>query len=230
MSIEFNEVSLSGEDYTLSLLAEEGCLTSITGGTAARRTRWLHVLMGFEAPVTGYVCVDGEPLAGGCIAHLRKNIAFAPSDLFTVGCIVPYEPPTADDVLALRRNRRLGLTVADVEAEAARTGATGKKAELLALATLRRKAVVVVDSPMGGSAAYLHSLAAQEGSTVIAATDDSAVIALADKIQLWSDKEILVPSACVIDSCIVSAVMCSDAVEAVALCDVPCARAGLRPA
>lgn len=164
------------------MLAREGRLTCISGGTAPRRLRWLHVLMGFEPPATGYVSVDGEPLVGGCIGHLRKNIAFVPAALSTVGELVPYEPPTVADVLALRSNSRMGVTVSDVEAEACRTGAEGGKALLLALAALRRKAVLVVDSPAPASAGYLLDQARRQGSTVVAATDDEAVIALADNI------------------------------------------------
>ena len=79
MTIELNDALLSGEEQTLSMLADEGQLTCITGGTAERRTRWLHVLMGFESPVSGIVSIDGEPLVGGCIAHLRKHIAIRAS-------------------------------------------------------------------------------------------------------------------------------------------------------
>lgn len=182
MTIELNEVFLPGEEQSLSLLADEGQLTFITGGTADRRTRWLHVLMGFEVPSAGCVSVDGEPLAGGCIAHLRKHIAFAPASLETVGQLVPYEPPTIEDVLSLRSNRGLSITEADIEEECRRTCADGQKALLLAVAVLRRKPVLLVDSPLAASAAYLQQQARQEGRTVIVATDDAAVIGLADNV------------------------------------------------
>lgn len=180
MIIELNEVLLRGEEHTLSLLAREGQLTCITGGTAARRTRWLHALMGFEMPVTGYISVDGEPLTGGCIAHLRRNIAFAPASLDTVGQIVRYEPPEAADIFSLRSNRHAGITPADIDEECLRTGATGQKALLLAVAALRHKPVLIVDSPEGSSASYLHELAKREGRTVIVATDNSTIISQAD--------------------------------------------------
>lgn len=182
MTIELNEAQLPDEVETLSLLADEGQLTCITGGTALRRTRWLHALMGFEAPSAGYVSVDGEPLSGGCIAHLRKHIAFVPASLDVVGQLVPYEPPTVGDVLSLHANRHLNKTEADVEQESRRTGASGQKALLLALAALRRQPVLVVDSPSATSADYLHQLAAQEGRTVIVATDDDTIVSLADNV------------------------------------------------
>ena len=193
MTIELNEVLLPGEEHVLSLLADEGQLTCITGGTAERRTRWLHVLMGFEVPSAGCVSVDGEPLAGGCIAHLRKHIAFAPASLETVGQLVPYEPPTVQDVLSLHSNRGLGITEADVEEEYNRTGISNpgqqttnplqqQKALLLAVAVLRRKPVLLVDSPLAASASYLLQQARQEGRTVIVATDDTTVIGLADNV------------------------------------------------
>lgn len=182
MAIEFNEVVLPGEEFTLSLLAQAGRVTCLTGGTAERRTHWLHALMGFETPLTGYVSVDGEPLTGGCIAHLRRNMAFVPARLDTIGEIVAYEPPTVNDMLTLRSNRRLKVSAADVAEEMGRTGATGQKAELLALAVVRRKPVLVVDSPSGASASYLHRLAAEQGVTVIAASDDAAILGCADNI------------------------------------------------
>lgn len=182
MTLELNEVLLRGAEHPLSLLAAEGVLTCITGGTSAHRTRWLHVLMGFERPADGYVSIDGEPLHdGGSIAHLRRHIAFVPASLDTVGEITPYEPPTTADVLALRGNRRLSIAEADIVGEERRTGATGQKARLLAVAVLRQTPVLLVDSPSAASAAYLHGLAA-EGRTVIAATDDEAVIAQADNV------------------------------------------------
>ena len=182
MTIELNEVVLCGEEHTLSLLAQEGQLTCITGGTAMRRTRWLHALMGFEVPKTGYVSVDGEPLTGGCIAHLRRNIAYAPASLDTVGQLMPYEPPTVHDVMALRSNRRLKVSEADIDEEARQTGATGQKAVLLATAVLRRKPVLVVDSPSPASVPYLQRQAAQQGVTVIVATDDAAIVEGADNV------------------------------------------------
>lgn len=182
MTIEFNEVVISGEEFTLSLLAYEGRLTCITGGTAARRTRWLHALMGFESPSTGCISVDGEPLTGGCIYHLRRNLAFVPASLDAIGEIVCYEPPTMADMLSLRSNRRLKVGAAELEQEKGRTGATGQKAELLALAVLRHKPVLVVDSPSGTSADYLHRLAEQEGLTLIVASDDAEILGRADSI------------------------------------------------
>ncbi len=182
MTLELNEAQLPGEEQTLSLLADEGQLTCITGGTSARRTRWLHVMMGFETLSAGYVSVDGEPLTGGCIAHLRKNIAFVPDRLDVVGNLMPYAPPTIHDVLSLRSNYRLSITEADVKKESLRTGATGQKALLLALAVLRRQPVLLVDSPSPLSAAYLQKLASQERRTVIIATDDAAIAGLADSI------------------------------------------------
>lgn len=182
MTIELNEVTLPGEQYTLSMLAEEGLLTCISGGTPQRRTRWLYALMGFEMPSTGYVSVDGEPLTGGCIDYLRKNIAFVPAALDTVGHIVAYEPPTTADVLALRSNRRMNITPQLVDDEKRLTEATGTKAELLALAVLRRKPVLVVDSPQATSASYLKRLATEKGLTVIVATAEEAVRDCADTV------------------------------------------------
>ena len=50
------------------------------------------------------------------------------------------------------------------------------------MAVLRRKPVLLVDSPLAASATYLQQQARQEGRTVIVATDDAAVIGLADNV------------------------------------------------
>ncbi len=182
MTIELNDALLSGEEQTLSMLADEGQLTCITGGTAECRTRWLHVLMGFESPLSGFVSIDGEPLVGGCIAHLRKHIAFAPASLQTVGDLVPYEPPTLQDILSLHANKPLGITEDDIKKECRSIGDTGQKGLLLAVAVLRRKPVLLVDSPLAASAIYLQQQARQDGRTVIVATDDDSIISLADNV------------------------------------------------
>lgn len=182
MTIELNDALLSGEEQTLSMLADEGQLTCITGGTAERRTRWLHVLMGFEFPVSGVVSIDGEPLVGGCIAHLRKHIAFAPASLQTVGDLVPYEPPTVQDILSLHANKSLGVTEDDIMEECRNIGDMEQKGLLLAVAVLRRKPVLLVDSPLASSASYLQQQARKEGRNVIVATDDDSIIGLADNV------------------------------------------------
>ena len=190
MTIELNDVLLRGEEHTLSILAREGRLTCITGGTATRRTRWLHAIMGFEPPVTGYVSVDGEPLTGGCVGLLRRNMAFVPASLETIGQVVRYEPPLATDVLKLRANRNIKADADAIEEECSRTGATGQKALLLAVAALMGKDVLVVDSPEAASASYLKTMAVKRQCTVIVASDDDTIGSLADSVADISSSKI----------------------------------------
>lgn len=187
MTLELNRVLLPGEEHPLSLIAREGQLTCITGGTASRRTRWLHAMMGFVAPDTGYISLDSEPLTPKNILHLRAFMAFVPRELATVGTIVAYEPPTVEEMLALRSNRKSPQSPPRSQQNllsslAERTGATGDKARLLAAAILRQRPVLLVDSPSGASAFFLYQQATQTDTTVIAATDDALVLARADNI------------------------------------------------
>jgi ABC-type sugar transport system ATPase subunit len=206
MTLELNRVLLPGEEHPLSLIAHEGQLTCLTGGTVSQRTRWLHAMMGFVTPDAGYISLDSEPLTPQNILNLRASMAFVPRELATVGTIVTYEPPTVEEMLALRCNRQSSprypfrppfpplfrratepppsphLQHASLSALAERTGATGDKARLLAAAVMRQRPVLLVDSPSGESAIFLHQQATQQGTTVIAATDNAQILKLADNI------------------------------------------------
>ena len=50
------------------------------------------------------------------------------------------------------------------------------------MAVLRRKPVLLVDSPLASSASYLQQQARKEGRNVIVATDDDSIIGLADNV------------------------------------------------
>ena len=135
--LELNDVLLSGAKSTLSLMACDGELTCLTrpgaplGSTAVR---WLHAMMGLEPTTGGFISIDGEPLTASSARSMRQLMAFVPAELGDVGQVVVFSAPTADDVFRLKANRN--GKPEQMEQEMALTGATGQKAQLLAVASL----------------------------------------------------------------------------------------------
>lgn len=180
--LELNEVLLTGEARTLSLIARDGELTCITGGTAERRTRMLCAMMGLEPVVSGYVSIDGEPMNRQTGRTLRRLMAYAPARLVTEGETVRYEAPTVQELFLLKANRELPISNGILTAEMRRTGCAGDEGRWLAVAVLRNKPILVADSPPAASAAYLQALAANAGKTVIVGTTERAILNVANRI------------------------------------------------
>lgn len=183
MVLELNEVLLEGEPQTLSLMAREQRVTCLTGGTSARRLRWLHAMMGFWPVRSGYISIDGEPLTPLSAPTLRRLMAFAPSRLEAEGTVSVLEPPTVQDVFSLKANRDLPISNGILAEEVRRVSpdTTDRRAHLLAVASLLNKPILLVDDVMAGAMAYLRQKAA-EGRIVVVTSADAAVMAAADEI------------------------------------------------
>lgn len=177
MTLELNEVLLEGEPRTLSLMAKEGRVTCLTGGTEERLTRYLWAMMGFGMVKNGYVSIEGEPLTTSSASILRRMMAFAPARLSSLGEIRSYEPPTVQDVFNLRINRSLpisnGILAEEVRRVAPETD--DERVQLLAVASLLNRPLLLVDNPLPSSLAYLRGKAA-EGRTVIIASRNKNVV------------------------------------------------------
>ena len=180
--LELNEVLLNGEEQTFSMMAREGLLTCIIGGTAKRRTRWLHAMMGFEPLVSGYVSIDGEPLTSCFVRELRSMMAYVPARLAAEGEVTIYEPPTVQDVFSLKANRHVAISNGILAEEIKRTGIMGDYAKWLAVAVLLDKPILLVESPPTGALDYLQRQATSAGRTVIVATDDETIAGRADTV------------------------------------------------
>ena len=186
--LELNDVLLQGEKSTLSMMAHESQLTCLTcsGGAdpaaADRRLlRWLYAMLGLEPVVSGFISIDGEPLTAATVPALRALIAFAPCRLEPVGQVCVYEPPTEQDVFALRVNRDVPISNGLLAEEARRTGIGGQQARLLAVAALLQRPILLADGAVAGSAAYLRALAAA-GRTVVVTSRDAGLVAVADQV------------------------------------------------
>lgn len=183
MVLELNEVLLEGEPQTLSMMAEEGRTTCLTGGTREQRTRWLLAMMGFVTVKNGYISIDGEPLTPASAADFRRLMAYAPARLEDAGEVKTYEAPTVQDIFTLRANRELPISNGILGEEMRRIapGSDDQRVRILAVAALLNKPVVLVDDPPAEAAEYLCRLA-QKGRIVIVATHDERLLAVADRV------------------------------------------------
>jgi len=180
--VEFNEVLLSGAEHTVTMRALDGRMTCITGGTPYWRSRWLEALMGFEFPKHGFISIDGEPMTPSTLAELRALMAYAPYRLDDEGEVVVYEAPTVQDVFSLKANRDVPISNGILAEEHRHTGDNGPQGLWLAVAVLRKKPILLVDSPPAATADYLQRQAYNEGRTVIVASADKAIVDKADTI------------------------------------------------
>ena len=180
MVLELNEVLIEGAPNTVSMLAEAGQMTCLTGGSALTRSRLLLAMMGLEPLKNGFVCIDGEPLTERNTPLFRSMMAYAPDMLKVEGQVRRYEPPSVQDVFDLKANRDVPISNGILAEEMKRTGAPAGKARLLAVAVLRRLPILLVDNPAVESAMYLHDLAQQE-HIVVVTTQEQAFHTIADQ-------------------------------------------------
>lgn len=180
--VELNEVLLTNAEHTLTARAMDGRVTCITGGTSFWRSRWLEAIMGFEFPQRGFISIDGEPLTPSTVMELRSLMAYVPACLEDEGEVVVYEAPSVQDVFSLKANRNLPISNGILAEEHRRTGDDGSQGQLLAVAVLLKKPILLVDSPSVASVDYLLHQAYSEGRTVIVASDDSAILEKADNV------------------------------------------------
>jgi len=171
MVVELNNVVLDGCNYGLSMMAKSGQLTCITGGTSRQRSRYLLALMGLEQVKQGFVCIDGEPIEQANVQYLRQLMAYAPTELKAEGELVVYEPPSVQDVFSLKANREVPISNGILSEEVRRAGG----AELVAVASLLNRKVLVVDTPPVASIDYLLDQARQGRVVIISSADDAVV-------------------------------------------------------
>lgn len=174
MLLELNDVLLEDEPRTLSMMAHEGEMVCLTGGTKEQRARWLHGIMGFVPVVSGYVCIDGEPLSPQTVDEFRQLMAYAPSRLHSEGQIRIFAPPSVQDVFMMKANQHLPISNGLLKREMKLiSDRMDEASQWLAVAVLRDKPILLVDDPMVESAAYLRSQA-EHGRIVIVASQQQA--------------------------------------------------------
>ena len=183
MILELNEVLIDGEQRTLSMIAESGRLTCLTGGDAERLTRWLWTIMGFTALSHGFVSVDSEPITERSASLFRQLMSFAPHRLERVGQVTPYEPPSVQDVFNLKANREQPISNGILGEEIKRIGvdSVDQSVQLLAVAVLLDKPILLVDNPPVEVAHYL-SMQAAKGRIVLVTSNETAILNASDQV------------------------------------------------
>lgn len=183
MILELNEVLLKNDRQTLSMMAQSGKLTCLTGGNLLQRQCCLLSIMGFEPIVNGYICLDGEPLTTNSAMAFRQLMTYAPARLSAIGEVTVYEPPTIQDVFSLRMNRERPISNGILGEEIRKIGADASDArvQLLAVAVLLDKQILLVDNPHEDSVAYLKQQALK-GKIVIVASDNPEVVRASDLV------------------------------------------------
>lgn len=183
MTLELNNVLIEGETKPLSLMAHTGKMTCMTGGSCERRTRWLLAMMGFLPVQEGFICIDGEPLNVRTTPDFRSLMAYAPAQLGVASEVYRYEPPSVQDVFQLKANRRLPISNGLLGEEMRRIDAQGDRdrVQLIAVATLLEKPIMLIDSPIPTAASYLQQQA-RKGKVVLVASGDREILAASDNI------------------------------------------------
>lgn len=180
--LELNDVLLKGEPQTVSMMASEGQLTCITGGTAEQRTQWLYGILGFVPVLGGFISIDGEPLTPATASVFRQQMAYVPKSLRAEGQVRRFEPPTVQDILDLKENRHLTVTTGQLNREIKMMGLSDdEQAQWLALAVLRDRPVLLVDTPSPDCFAYLKEQASQ-GRVVVVTSDDEVYRSSSDVV------------------------------------------------
>lgn len=181
MLLELNDVLVEGAEKTVSMIVRDRQVACLTGGTQGVRSQLLLAMLGLVEVKNGFVSIGGEPLSRKNARTFRKMMAYVPSVLLADGEVTVYEPPTVQDVFNLKANRDVPISNGILAEEMKRTGASHDKAQLLAVAVLRKCPVLLVDSPEAASTDYLRHLA-DEGRIVVVASDDETVLRMADEV------------------------------------------------
>ena len=166
----------------LSLMAQDGQMTCITGSEGSGKTLLLRVLMGFVALDEGLVSIDGELLTPLSASPFRRKMAYVPQvatrSLKTQEPTSPsYFIPATDDMETVWSGE--GLT------------AWEPRVVELPVVTILDKPIVLADDPPMAMLGQLRTLANEE-RTVVVATRREEFLNMSDKtITLGNNDNIL---------------------------------------
>ena len=118
--LELRDIVVSGDDSEVVRL--NGITTTlhgslrkigIVGASGAGKSTLLHVISGFTAPDSGFVTLDGEPLAAHTKAAWQRSIAYIPQQPYlfstTLADNVRFYEPSASDEEIVRAIQAVGL-------------------------------------------------------------------------------------------------------------------------
>ena len=150
----------------LSLMAQDGQLTCITGPAGAGKTALLHVMLGFATLDDGLVSVDGELLTPRSAPAFRRLMAYLPQRRPVTIEQTEADTSGLETVWAPHNGRRYQLTPID---------------EHLDVPPAASKPIVIADDPDPSLLGMLKAAVAA-GRTVVVASQAADILAQSDKI------------------------------------------------
>ena len=177
--LELNDVVLTEGRQPLSLIVGDSQMACLTGASLQARRQWLRAIMGFVPTLGGVISIDGTPLTRRSAPALRQLMAFAPRQLEPAGQICRYDSPSVQDIFSLRANRQVAISNGLLAEEMRRTGSEGMPARLIAVASMLRRPLLLVEEPPSQAADYLRRQA-DCGCMVVVTTVSQTLMGLAD--------------------------------------------------
>jgi ABC-type multidrug transport system fused ATPase/permease subunit len=159
-------LSLGGRQLLkgLSVMAMKGQMTCVTGSPGCGKSALLRVLMGFIPLDSGMVSVDGELISELSADAFRRMMAYVPQE--TVAQPSPFVPDT-DDLETAWSGERLPRHIL--------------RALTPPMVEIHDKPIVLLDEPPVAMVRQVRVLA-DEGRTVVVATQRTEFLDVADKI------------------------------------------------
>ena len=161
-------LNLGGRELfkNLSLMAQDGQLTCITGPSGAGKTALVQVMLGFLMLDDGLVSVDGELLTPLSAPTFRRLMAYLPQKRPVAIAQPDVDTSELEAVWSPHNNRRYQLTPID---------------EHLDVPPMPSKPIVIADDPEPSLFPTLKSLAAA-GHTVVVTSQNAEFLNLSDKL------------------------------------------------
>lgn len=167
----------------LSMIAQDGQMTCITGPEGSGKTLLLRVFMGFLPLDDGFVSIDGELMTELSAATFRRMMAYLPQ---TAGTTLPNneQSPSEDSPSALTDGLETLWSTEPL-------GEWEPKAVEMPVVTIQEKQIILADDPQASVLSQLRTMA-NEGRTVVVTSGDEAFLNMSDKIiRLQNNEHIL---------------------------------------
>ena len=203
MVVELYEAALAAGGRQLfsdlSFVARPGCRVAVTGGSDRERSLFLRVLLGMKSLDSGWMCLDGEPMPARLAAYFRQYISYMPRLLdfgdVAIADVADFmrrcagrSADTGEGTALRECLGMLGVPQECIEKRLSCMDRSLAQRAVMALTFAPRLPVALLDSPTlfqneQGRKTVADFLASEwfDGSVMVVATQDPALLALADE-------------------------------------------------
>lgn len=168
--LEFKDASLTINGHQLfsklSLMAQDGQMTCITGPTGSGKTAMAQVMLGFMLLDEGLVSIDGELLTPLSAPTFRKTMAYLPQKHSVSLSPVEVNTMGLETIWSPFNNRNYHPSVID---------------EHLDVAPMASKAIIIADDPPSSLLSVLKSMATGNHTVIVMSCEEN-YINLSDKL------------------------------------------------